>query len=79
MCTGLRFTDINGNLFYGRNLDVESSYGEQVLVTPRNYPLPYKFLDNKKTTKALIGMGIMLVITQCTSMHVMKMVWELPV
>lgn len=59
MCTGLRFTDADGNLFYGRNLDVESSYGEKIMVTPRNYELPYKFLENTKTTKALIGMGIM--------------------
>ncbi|MBU3852160.1 MAG: choloylglycine hydrolase [Candidatus Paralactobacillus gallistercoris] len=59
MCTGLRFTDTDGNLFFGRNLDVESSYGEKVLVTPRNYPLPYKFLEDGKTTKAIIGMGIM--------------------
>ncbi len=27
MCTGLRFNDSEGNLYFGRNLDVESSYG----------------------------------------------------
>ena len=59
MCTGLRFNDPEGNLYFGRNLDVESSYGEKVLVTPRNYNLPYKFLEDSKTTKAIIGMGIM--------------------
>ncbi|WP_283599685.1 choloylglycine hydrolase [Ligilactobacillus aviarius] len=59
MCTGLRFNDSEGNLYFGRNLDVESSYGEKVIVTPRNYELPYKFLENGKTTKAIIGMGIM--------------------
>ena len=59
MCTGLRFNDAEGNLYFGRNLDVESSYGEKVLVTPRNYELPYRFLENGKTTKAIIGMGIM--------------------
>ena len=59
MCTGLRFDDPEGNLYFGRNLDVESSYGEKVLVTPRNYNLPYKFLEDSKTTKAIIGMGIM--------------------
>lgn len=59
MCTGLRFTDDQGNLFYGRNLDVESSYGEKVLVTPRNYALPYKFRDDRQSQRAIIGMGIM--------------------
>lgn len=60
MCTGLRFNDSEGNLFFGRNLDVASSYGEKVLVTPRNYPLSYKFIDNVETTKAIIGMGIVV-------------------
>ena len=43
MCTGLRFTDDQGNLYFGRNLDVGQDYGEGVIITPRNYPLPYKF------------------------------------
>lgn len=60
MCTGLRFTDGKGNLYFGRNLDVGQDYGEKVIVTPRNYPLPYKFLDDTKTTKAVVGMGIVV-------------------
>ena len=40
MCTGLRFTDDQGNLYFGRNLDVGQDYGEGVIITPRNYPLP---------------------------------------
>lgn len=27
MCTGLRFTDPEGNLYFGRNLDVGIDYG----------------------------------------------------
>ncbi|GAA2864651.1 choloylglycine hydrolase [Lactobacillus intestinalis] len=60
MCTGLRFTDDQGNLYFGRNLDVGQDYGEKVIVTPRNYPLPYKFLADTKTSKAVIGMGIVV-------------------
>lgn len=60
MCTGLRFTDDQGNLYFGRNLDVGQDYGEGVIITPRNYPLPYKFLDNTTTKKAVIGMGIVV-------------------
>lgn len=29
MCTGLRFTDDQGNLYFGRNLDVGQDYGEK--------------------------------------------------
>ena len=60
MCTGLRFTDDQGNLYFGRNLDVGQDYGESVIITPRNYPLPYKFLDNTTTKKAVIGMGLVV-------------------
>lgn len=60
MCTGLRFTDDQGNLYFGRNLDVGQDYGEKVIVTPRNYPLHYKYLDDTKTTKGVIGMGIVV-------------------
>ncbi|WP_297815823.1 choloylglycine hydrolase [uncultured Lactobacillus sp.] len=60
MCTSLRFTDDENNLYFGRNLDVGEDYGEKVMVVPRNYSLPYKFMDDAKTTKAVIGMGIMI-------------------
>ena len=60
MCTGLRFTGDQGNLYFGRNLDVGQDYGEGVIITPRNYPLPYKFLDNTTTKKAVIGMGLVV-------------------
>ncbi|WP_242333827.1 choloylglycine hydrolase [Limosilactobacillus urinaemulieris] len=60
MCTGLRFTDPEGNLYFGRNLDVGIDYGKKLIITPRNYPLPYKFLDDSKTVKATIGMGIVM-------------------
>lgn len=60
MCTGLRFTDKDGNLYFGRNLDVSRNYGEKVIITPKNYPLPYKFSDDGFTTKTVIGMGVMI-------------------
>ena len=58
MCTGVRFTDIDNNLFFGRNLDVPASYGQKVMVTPRNFDIPMKHIDDIKTSKAIIGMGI---------------------
>lgn len=58
MCTGIRFTNTKNELFFGRNLDVESSYGEKVIVTPRNYVIPMKHMDNLTVERAIIGMGI---------------------
>lgn len=58
MCTGVRFIDNENNLYFGRNLDVPASYGQKVMVTPRNYSIPMKHVDDIKTTKALMGMGI---------------------
>ena len=37
MCTGIRFTNNEGNMYAGRNLDWECGYGEKVTVTPRDY------------------------------------------
>ena len=37
MCTGVRFSDDEGNTYFGRNLDWSFSYGETILVTPRGY------------------------------------------
>ena len=35
MCTGVRFSDEEGNMYFGRNLDWSFSYGESILATPR--------------------------------------------
>lgn len=60
MCTGLSFTNKNNELFFGRNLDVPTNYGEQVVVTPKGYHLNYHFIDNQITNQAIIGMGIVV-------------------
>ena len=41
MCTAVRFTDENGGLFFGRNLDWTESYGEKILATPRGFAYDY--------------------------------------
>ena len=51
MCTALSF-----NQFFGRNLDYEFSYGEQVAVTPRNYDFHFRHLEQHESHYALIGM-----------------------
>ncbi len=37
MCTGVRFSDENGNMYFGRNLDWSVGYGQKVVITPRGY------------------------------------------
>ena len=55
MCTACCFT---GNDHYmGRNLDLERSYGEGVVITPRRYP--FRFADGTETADhlSIIGMA----------------------
>lgn len=58
MCTGIRFSDEKGNLFFGRNLDWSTGYGEKVVITPRGYKYKSAFLGEMPNSPALIGMGI---------------------
>lgn len=55
MCTSISYYTDNSKLF-GRNLDLEESFGEQVVVTPRNYDFKFKFKSNENY--ALIGMAL---------------------
>lgn len=58
MCTGIRFTDDSGNLYFGRNLDWDSDFGQSVYVTQRGFSHP-KFQDGKITSKhAAVGAAI---------------------
>lgn len=59
MCTCVCFCDQQQHLFFGRNLDVSSSYGERVMITPRNYHISFQHISDIHTTKAVIGMGIL--------------------
>ena len=40
MCTAATYQ--TKDFYFGRNLDYEFSYGEQLLVTPRNYPFRFR-------------------------------------
>ncbi|MBQ9940049.1 MAG: choloylglycine hydrolase [Clostridia bacterium] len=56
MCTAMSVTvDFN---YFGRNLDFEHSFGEKIIITPRNFE--FSFRNGKKIKKhfAIIGMGI---------------------
>ena len=58
MCTGVRFSDGDGNMFFGRNLDWSEGYGQKIVVTPRGYKYQSAFLGDLQPKHAVIGMGI---------------------
>ena len=46
MCTSISFCDRG---LYGRNLDLEYHFGEQVVITPRDYPFSFHHRDPADT------------------------------
>ncbi len=42
MCTSIIYTA--GDHYFGRNLDLEVSFGEEVVITPRDYPFEFRKL-----------------------------------
>ncbi len=58
MCTGVRFSDNAGNMYFGRNLDWSCGYGQKVVITPRGYKYKSAFLGEMANSPAIIGMGI---------------------
>ena len=52
MCTAIY---LDG--YVGRNLDIERSYGEALIITPKMYTLPFRKIDNMKEHFAFIGIG----------------------
>lgn len=40
MCTSLAF--LSNDFYFGRNMDLEKSFGEKIVVTPRNYPFQFR-------------------------------------
>ena len=56
MCTAICYG--NGDLHYfGRNLDVEGSYGESVVMMPRRFPLTFRCEPETEKHHAVLGIG----------------------
>ena len=53
MCTAIKYK----NNYFGRNLDYEFSYGERITITPRLYPIKFKYIEELKSHYAIIGMA----------------------
>ena len=55
MCTAATYK--TKDFYFGRTLDNEFSYFEQVTVTPRNYTFNFKYLGENSSHFAMIGMA----------------------
>ncbi len=55
MCTAIRFK--KGKHYFGRNLDLDCSHGEEVCITPRKYPLRFRKMGELGEHYAYIGMA----------------------
>ena len=58
MCTAITYK--TSDHYFGRNLDLECSYGESVTITPRNYPFHFRKQDTMTNHFAIIGMAYMV-------------------
>ena len=56
MCTAATYQ--TKDFYFGRTLDYEFSYGEEIAVMPRNYPLSFRHVAKKLDSHyAMIGMA----------------------
>lgn len=55
MCTAATYK--TKDFYFGRTLDYEFSYGDEVTVTPRNYKFSFRNMGDMETHYALIGMA----------------------
>ncbi len=55
MCTAATYK--TKDFYFGRTFDNEYSYGEQVVITPRNYPFSFRHMGRINHHYAMIGMA----------------------
>ncbi len=55
MCTAITYN--TNDHYFGRNLDLEYSYKEEVTITPRNFELKFRKVKNLENHYAIIGMA----------------------
>ncbi len=55
MCTAL--TLMGKDLYFGRTLDIDRSYGEEVCIMPHNFPMRFRHMGEVDRRLALIGMA----------------------
>ncbi|MGN0173633.1 MAG: choloylglycine hydrolase [Acutalibacteraceae bacterium] len=55
MCTAATYK--TKDFYFGRTLDYEFSYGDEVTITPRNYAIDFRHMGEIKSHYAMIGMA----------------------
>ena len=55
MCTAITFK--KSHFYFGRTLDYDISFGEKVVITPRNYEFDFRYEGTLKSHFAIIGMA----------------------
>jgi choloylglycine hydrolase len=55
MCTAATYK--TKDFYFGRTLDYEFSYGEEITITPRNFEFRFRNVESKKSHYAIIGMA----------------------
>lgn len=55
MCTAATYK--TKDFYFGRTLDYEFSYGEEITITPRNYPFSFRCMGIMENHYAIIGMA----------------------
>lgn len=55
MCTAAAYLAEKDRLFFGRTLDYDCSYGESIVVIPRNFPINFRNTDALNKHYSLVG------------------------
>ena len=55
MCTAATY--LTKDFYFGRTLDYDCSYGEEVTITPRSYPFRFRAVGTLSRHYAMIGMA----------------------
>jgi penicillin V acylase-like amidase (Ntn superfamily) len=55
MCTAATYQ--TESFYFGRTLDYDFSYGDEIVIMPRNYGFPFRHISQDKNSYALIGMA----------------------
>lgn len=58
MCTAATYK--TKDFYFGRTLDYEFSYGDEITITPKNYPLKFRHTDEIESHYAIIGMACVM-------------------
>lgn len=58
MCTAATYK--TKDFYFGRTLDYEFSYGDEITITPRNYPINFRHMGEIESHYAIIGMACVM-------------------